>query len=175
MLPWNSFSHGSAPVRTATFCASPSGSFFRMTRRVPTFFGNFRCGEGSSIRTSGGVGSWWAVFMGAGSCSCGVRRVLVHVGDGQVVRPDRRLLETGVQVDVDGDGPAGEVDALARIADRAAPADGDAVDGDVDAVGLERGVGGADRGEDPAPVGVVTEQRGLEQVVARAGPAGGEG
>src|SRR3954454_21816183 len=126
MLPWNSLSHGSAPVRTATFFASPSGSFFRMTRRVPTFFGSFRWGEGSSIRTSGGVGSWWAAFMGAGSCSCRVRRVLVHVGDGEVVRPDRRLLDPGLQVDVDGDVPAGEVDTFSRIADRAAAADGDA-------------------------------------------------
>ena len=58
MLPWNSLSHGSAPVRTATFFASPSGSLLRMTRRVPTFFGSRRWGEGSSIRTSGGVGSW---------------------------------------------------------------------------------------------------------------------
>src|SRR5690606_27514987 len=41
----------------------------------------------------------------------------------------------------------------------------------VDAVGVERGVGGADRGEDPPPVGVVAEQRGLDQVVAGHGPA----
>ena len=53
--------------------------------------------------------------------SCRVRRVLVHVGDGQVVRPDRRLLGAGLQVDVDGDRPAGEVDALARVADRRRP------------------------------------------------------
>ena len=80
----------------------------------------------------------------------------------------------GVQVDVDGDLAAGEVDALARVADRAAAADRDAVDRDVDLVGLERGVGGADRGEHPAPVGVVAEQRRLEQVVAGAGAAGVE-
>ena len=44
----------------------------------------------------------------------------MHVRDGQVVGPDRRLFGAGVQVDVDGDLPAGEVDAVARVADRAA-------------------------------------------------------
>ena len=52
MLPWNSLSHGSAPVRTATFLASPSGSFLRMTRRVPTFLAA-PLGGGSSIRDVG--------------------------------------------------------------------------------------------------------------------------
>ena len=51
-LPWNSRSHGSAPVRTATFCASPAGSSVRMTRVVP-----IRRGAGSPTGTSGGVGS----------------------------------------------------------------------------------------------------------------------
>ena len=70
-LPWNSLSHGSAPVRTATFWASPSGSLCRMTRRVPTFLGSRRCGAGSSMRTSGGVGS---CFMWNRPSSRGRRR-----------------------------------------------------------------------------------------------------
>ena len=36
-------------------------------------------------------------------CSCRVRRVLVHVGGGEVVGPDRRLGVAGVEVDGDGD------------------------------------------------------------------------
>ena len=56
-------------------------------------------------------------------------------------------------------------------AGRAAPADPHAVDRDVDLVRLERGRRRADRGEDPAPVGVVAEERGLDQVVAGDRPA----
>ena len=48
----------------------------------------------------------------------------------------------------------------------AVSADLHAVEGDVDAVRLEVSAGGADRREHPAPVGVLAEDRALEEVAA---------
>src|SRR3954447_6315362 len=47
--------------------------------------------------------------------SCAVRRVLVHVGGGQVVGPDGRGVLAGVEVDGDGDQPARQVDLVAVL------------------------------------------------------------
>ena len=63
------------------------------------------------------------------------------------------------------------VDQVAVLADAAVLADPDAVDGDVEPVGLEGGVGGADRGQHPAPVGVLAVDGALEEVVAGDGAA----
>ncbi len=57
------------------------------------------------------------------------------------------------------------------VAGRPAATHLDAVDGDVEVVGVEGGRGRADGGQHPAPVGVVAEQRALEQVVPRDRPA----
>ena len=93
-------------------------------------------------------------------------------------RCDRSLVQivagsrAGVQVDDDGDRPAGQVDALARSSPIAPPRQTQTpLIATSTWSALERGVGGADRGQHPAPVGVVAEQRGLEQVVAGARPA----
>ncbi len=104
--------------------------------------------------------------------SCRVRRVLVDVGQGQVVGPDGRGGRAGVQVDRD----VRRRGRTGRPLERSSPAPParqtqHAVDRDVELVGLERGAGGADGGQDPAPVGVVAEERALEQVVAGDRPA----
>ena len=61
---------------------------------------------------------------------------------------------------------SGRSTSVAVLADAAARADPHAVDRDVEPVRVEGGPGGADRGEHPAPVGVVAEDGALEQVVA---------
>src|SRR4051794_38158724 len=67
--------------------------------------------------------------------------------------------------------PVGQVDLGPVVAGGTAPAHGDTVDAHVDPVGVERGRGGTDRAEDPAPVRVVAEERALDQVVAADGAA----
>src|SRR5882757_10306863 len=84
---------------------------------------------------------------------------------GEVVGPDRGGVLAGVQLDTDVHSSAGQVDELARVAGRALAADGDAVDGDVQVVRVEGSARRTDGGEDASPVGVVAEQRALEQVV----------
>jgi hypothetical protein len=71
-----------------------------------------------------------------------------------------------VQVDGDGHRGCAEVHLGAILRGGAGPAHPHAVDRDVDRVGFEERVRGAHGGEDAAPVRVVAEQRGLDQVVA---------
>src|SRR5690606_12155285 len=113
-----------------------------------------------------------------GRCSCRVRAVLVDVVVSEVVGPHRDGGLARVQVDVDADFACGDqVDACAVLTHTAATADRDAVDGDVDGVRLERshlGRDGTGGGEDPAPVGVVSVDRRLDEVGAGDGTGDGE-
>src|SRR5690606_28601121 len=86
--------------------------------------------------------------------------------DGGRVRP-------GGQVDGDGDVPGAQVHLGPVVPGGAAAADPHAVDGHVDPVRLEDRVGGADRGDDPAPIRVLPVDRALEQVRPGHGAAHG--
>ena len=66
---------------------------------------------------------------------------------------------------------AGQVDLGAVLGRGAVAADPDAVERDRELLGLEGGVGGADRGQHPAPVGVLAVDGALEQVAAGHRPA----
>ena len=61
---------------------------------------------------------------------------------------------------------AGQVDLGPVLGRGAVPADPDAVESDREVLRLEGGVGGADRAQDPAPVGVLAVDGALEQVAA---------
>ena len=99
--------------------------------------------------------------------SCGVRRVLVDVVVGEVVGPDRRGLGRR-RAGRRRRGPRAGVRSTRRavLAHAAGAAHLDAVDGDVERGGSKAARGGADGGEDAAPVGVAAEDGALEQVVA---------
>ncbi len=84
---------------------------------------------------------------------------------------DRGAAVAGMQLDADLHDAPGQVDQLARLARRTAPADLDAVDPHVELVRVEGRLRRADRREDASPVRVVAEQRALEQVVAGDRPA----
>ena len=95
---------------------------------------------------------------------------------GEVVGPDRGRL-VARRAGRRGRAPRAPVRSTRApvLADPAGAADLDAVDRDVRAVGVEGGPGRADGGQDAAPVGVVAEDRALEEVVAgdRRGPPRG--
>src|SRR5262249_19125830 len=97
---------------------------------------------------------------------CGGGRVRVDGAGGEGVGPGCGRLVPRVQVDKHVDLPAGQVDLVRVVTGRAALANPHAVHRDVDLVRIERGGGGTNRGEDPAPVRVVAEERALDQVVA---------
>ena len=94
---------------------------------------------------------------------------------GEVVGPDRDGLVPGVQVDEDVHLARGEVDEGAVLAHAARAAHLHAVDRDVELVRVEGSPGRAHGGEHAAPVGVVAEDRALEQVVAGDRPGDLEG
>ena len=79
--------------------------------------------------------------MPAGSCR--ICRVLFDVGEREVGGVDGRGVGAGVQRDLDPDLPPGQVDQPPGLARRPAPAHRDAIDRDVELVGLERRRGGA--------------------------------
>ncbi len=87
----------------------------------------------------------------------------MDVGVGEVVGPDGGPFDAGLQVDGDADLAAAQVDQRAVLGRRGVAADPDAVDGDVEVGRVERGGGGADGGEDAAPVRVLAEDGRLEQ------------
>ena len=103
-----------------------------------------------------------------------VRAVLVDVGVGQVVGPDGGASASpALRSTIDVHLAAGEVDQ--RRGPRPAPPARQTQTPFIatsSVGGVEGGRGGADRGEHPAPVGVVAEDRALEQVAA--GDAAGD-
>ena len=90
----------------------------------------------------------------------------MDVGVGEVVGPDRGPLGPGLEVDRHADLARLEVDRRGVGVRGGLLADPDAVDRDVEVGGVEGRVRGADGGEHAAPVGVVAEHRGLEEVAA---------
>src|SRR5690625_6540808 len=96
--------------------------------------------------------------------SCRVRRVLVYVVVGEIALQNARSLGAGMQVHNDPHLATGQVDQVAGLRRFSAPADRDPVDRHVDLVWLEGGIGGADGGQDPTPVGILAEYRRLEQI-----------
>ena len=85
---------------------------------------------------------------------------------GEVVGVDRREGVADLQIDQDMGGARRQVDVFTRPVGAAGGAYAHTVHRHVHVVGVERGIGGADRGEHAPPVRVLAEDGGLEQVVA---------
>src|SRR3954468_15332907 len=95
-----------------------------------------------------------------------VRRVLFDIGVRQVRRPDRSAGIADAEVDGDLDVVTGQVDVAGTGCADAVDADREPVEGHADPLGVKPDGSHADRGEHATPVGVGTEQGGLDEAVA---------
>ena len=73
-------------------------------------------------------------------------------------------------MNVDDDIALPHVDSLTRVADSPTSAHRDAVDRDIDTIGLEGSRGGSQSRQDPAPIRIFSVDGALEQIAPRNSP-----